>query len=123
MNYRRATIALLTSGLLAIAACGHRADDSSTKDHAAIAAAESSATSAWRVYYDLTHPDRARIAKPSGSDPTSAWRVYYDLTHPDRARIAKPTGSDPTSAWRVYYDLTHPSGIPPKRGGIIYEEW
>jgi hypothetical protein len=97
MNFRRATIALLTSGMLTITACGHNVGGSSTKDQAA-SAAESNSASAWRVYYDLTHPDLARAGTPTGSDPAAAWRVYYDLTHPDLARTGTPTGSDPASA-------------------------
>jgi hypothetical protein len=71
MNYRLATIALLASGVLTITACGYNRSDSSIEAQHARAAATDSA-SAWRVYYDLTHPDLARAGTPTEPDPAVA---------------------------------------------------
>src|SRR5262245_46501188 len=75
MNYRRATTALLASGVLVIAACG--------EDNRASTAAQVDPHAAWQVYYDLTHPEPNRAGDTPQVDPHAAWQVYYDLTHPE----------------------------------------
>jgi hypothetical protein len=107
MNHRLATTALLVSAVLTITACGGNPNDGSTNGQPGHAARPDPA-SAWRVYYDVTHPDVGRAGSAARPDPASAWRVYYDVTHPDLERAGSAARPDPASAWQVYYDLTHP---------------